>query len=79
MLEPDNIRAIGDKFSMLGFDGASGGASGVVFLFRGGGIIVLGGSSLCVGRSGDGSLGGGDAGNLKLCEMEPDGFRVPVR
>lgn len=27
------------------------------------------------GRSGDGSFEGGAAGNLKLCENDPDGFR----
>lgn len=30
-------------------------------------------------RSGEGSFGGGEAGNLKFCENDPDGFRGPLR
>jgi hypothetical protein len=79
MLEPDNIRAIGERLSGGCLDSRSAGASEIVSRLRGDCALALASPSLSTGRSDEGSSGGGAAGNLKLCEKDPDGFRGPLR
>ena len=79
MLDPESIRAIGDRFSMFGLEDGSGGISGNASDFKGECVLASDTSSLSARRSGDGLSGGGAAGNLKFCEKEPDGFLVPLR
>lgn len=80
MLDPDNIRATGERVSRLGFvgmrrdslccrgEGRREGAIGV------GGTLTMSCRSIWSHEASSG--GGGAAGNLKLEEKEPDGFRV---
>lgn len=64
---------------MFGLEGGSEAISGDASRFGGECALALDTSSLSTRRSRDGLSGGGAAGNLKLCEKEPDGFLVPLR
>lgn len=78
MLEPDNMRATGERVSDRASScvGSSGGLGDMPRLCAGfmRGLLV---TLPLLGRSGEGSVGGGAAGNLKLWEKELDGFLVP--